>query len=90
MCSLIFVLMLHIEFQVPSSGSSLVLQPTKGVMDKRTDGQTDGPKPKYAPSISSKLGGIKNMGMLIFHMERINYIMFQSCSQVCFQDTAGT
>ena len=27
-CSLIFVLMLHIKFQVPSSSRSLVLQPT--------------------------------------------------------------
>ena len=28
MCSLIFVLMLYIKFQVPSSSRSLVLQPT--------------------------------------------------------------
>ena len=36
-----FVLMLYIKFQVPSSSGSLVLQPTKGVTDRRTDGQTD-------------------------------------------------
>ena len=54
MCSL-FELMLYIKFQVPSSSGSLVLQPTKGVTDRRTDGQTDGPN-QYAPSTSSKLG----------------------------------
>ena len=32
--------MLYIKFQVPSSSGSLVLQPTKGVTDRRTDGQT--------------------------------------------------
>ena len=37
---LFFLLMLYIKFRVPSSSSSLVLQPTKGVMDRRTDGQT--------------------------------------------------
>ena len=42
---LFFVLMLYIKFQVPNSSGSLVLQPTKGVMDRRTDGQTYGPKP---------------------------------------------
>ena len=55
---LFFVLMLHIKFQVPSSSGSLVLQPTKGVTDRRTDGQTvrrTGPN-QYAPSTSSKLG----------------------------------
>ena len=36
---LFFVLTLHIKFQVPSSSGSLVLQPTKGVTDKRTDGR---------------------------------------------------
>ena len=41
---LFFVLMLHIKFQVPSSGDSLVLQPTKGVMDRWTDRQMDRPK----------------------------------------------
>ena len=40
-----FVLMLYIKFQVPSSSGSLVLQPTKGVTDRRTDGQMDRPKP---------------------------------------------
>ena len=40
-CSLIFVLMLYIKFQVPSSSGSLILQPTKGVTDRWTDGQTD-------------------------------------------------
>ena len=34
-CSLIFVLMLQIKFQFPSSSGSLV---TKGVTDRRTDG----------------------------------------------------
>ena len=52
---LFFVLVLHIKFQVPSSNSSLVLQPTKGVTDRRTDGQADGPN-QYAPSTSLKLG----------------------------------
>ena len=47
---LFFVLMLYIKFQVPSSSGSLVLQPTKGVTDRRT-----GPN-QYAPSTSSKLG----------------------------------
>ena len=32
---LFFVLMLYIKFQVPSSSGSLVLQPTKGVTDRR-------------------------------------------------------
>ena len=57
-CSLIFVLMLYIKFQVPSSSGSLVLQPTKGVTDRRMDGQMvrrTGPN-QYAPSTSSKLG----------------------------------
>ena len=36
---LFFVLMLYIKFQVPSSSGSLVLQPTKGVTDRRTDRQ---------------------------------------------------
>ena len=49
-----FILMLYIKFQVPSSSGSLVLQPTKGVTDRRTDGQT-GPN-QYGPSTSSKLG----------------------------------
>ena len=39
---LFFVLMLYIKFQVPSSSGSLVLQPTKGVTDGRTDRQSDG------------------------------------------------
>ena len=34
-----FVLMLYMKVQVPSSSGSLVLQPTKGVTDRRTDGQ---------------------------------------------------
>ena len=39
----IFVLVLCIKFQVPSSSGSLVLQPTKGVtVDRRTNGRTDG------------------------------------------------
>ena len=63
---LFFVLMLYIKFQIPSSSGSLVLQPTKGItdrrtdgqMDRRTDGQTDrrtGPN-QYVSSTSSKLG----------------------------------
>ena len=55
---LFFALMLYIKFQVPSLSDSLVLQPTKGVTDRRTDGRTDGrtgPN-QYAPSTSSKLG----------------------------------
>ena len=52
---LFFVLMLHIKFQVPGSSDSLVSQPTKGVTDRRTDGQTDG-RNQYASSTSSKLG----------------------------------
>ena len=54
-----FVLMLYIKFQVPSSTHSLVLQLTKGVTDRRTDGQKDGPN-QYAPLTSSKLGA-KNL-----------------------------
>ena len=50
MCSLFFVLMLYIKFQISSSSGSLVLQPTKGIMDRWT-----GPN-QYAPSTSSKLG----------------------------------
>ena len=42
---LFFVLMLYKKFQVPSSSGSLVLQPTKGITDRRTDRQTDRPKP---------------------------------------------
>ena len=55
---LFFVLMLYIKFQVPSSSGSLVLQPTKGVTDRRTDGKTvrrTDPN-QYAPTTSSKLG----------------------------------
>ena len=50
---LFFVLMLYIKFQVPSSSGSLVLQPTKGLTDSRTDRRT-GPN-QYAFSTSSKL-----------------------------------
>ena len=49
--------MLQIQFQVPRSSGSLVLQPTTVVTDRWTDGQTDrrtGPN-QYAPSTSSKL-----------------------------------
>ena len=50
---LFFVLMLYIKFQVPSSSSSLVLQPTKGVMDRRTD------RPKPICSLNFiEVGGI--------------------------------
>ena len=42
--------MLYIKFQVPSSSSSLVLQPTK-------DGQTDRPKP-ICPLNFFEVGGI--------------------------------
>ena len=37
--------MLQIKFQVLSSSSSLVLQPTKGVLNRRMGRQIDGPKP---------------------------------------------
>ena len=47
---LFFVLMLYIKFQVPTSSGSLVLQPLKGVTDRRT-----GPN-QYAASTSSNLG----------------------------------
>ena len=50
---LLFILMLHIKFQVPSSSGSLVLQPTKGRTYRRTDRQAQN---QYAPSNSSKLG----------------------------------
>ena len=36
---ILFVLMLYIKIQVPSSSGSLVLQPTKGVTDRRTNRQ---------------------------------------------------
>ena len=52
------VLMLYIKFQVPSSSGSLVLQPTKGVTDRRTDRQTDRPKP-ICPLNFFEVGGIK-------------------------------
>ena len=59
---LFFVLMLYIKFQVPSSSGSLVLQPTKGVTDRRTDGRTDGqtdrPKP-ICPLNFFEVGGKK-------------------------------
>ena len=56
---LFFVLMLYIKFQVPSSSGSLVLQPTKAVTDRQTDGQTDRPKPIY-PLNFFEVGGIIN------------------------------
>ena len=55
---LFFVLMLYIKFQVPSSSGSLVLQPTKGVTDRRTDGQTDRSKPICHLNFF-EVGGIK-------------------------------
>ena len=54
---LFFVLMLYIKFQVPSSSGSLVLQPTKGVTDRRTDGR---PKP-ICPLNFFEVGGIIKM-----------------------------
>ena len=60
---LFFVLMLHIKFQVPSSSSSLFLQPTKGVMDRRTDSQTDRPKP-ICPLNFFEVGSIKMVSNL--------------------------
>ena len=54
MCLLIFVLMLDIKFQVPSSSSSLVFKPTKGITDRPMD-RWMGPN-QCAPSTSSKLG----------------------------------
>ena len=56
---LFFVMMLYIKFQVPSSSGSLVLQPTKGVTDRRTDRRTAVRRTglnQFAPSTSSKLG----------------------------------
>ena len=53
-CSLIFLLKLHIKFQILCSSGSLVLQPTKGVTERRTDG----PKP-IRPVNFFKVGGIK-------------------------------
>ena len=38
---LFFAFMQHIKFQVLSSSGSLVLLPTKGVIKRRTDEQTD-------------------------------------------------
>ena len=61
---LIFVLMLYIKFQVPSPSGSLVLQPTKGVTDRRMDGQTDGPKP-ICPLNFFEVGGIINQVSLV-------------------------
>ena len=61
---LFFVLMLYIKFQVPSSSGSLVLQPPIGVTDRRTDGQTDRPKP-ICPLNFFEVGGIiKQYGKL--------------------------
>ena len=53
---LFFVLMLYIKFQVPSSSGSLVLQPTKGITDRRTDGQTDRPKTNMPPQLLRSWG----------------------------------
>ena len=76
-CSLIFVLMLYIKFQVPTSSGSLVLQPTKGVTDRRTDGLTDGqrvrladgqtdrPKP-ICPLNFFEVGGIKRVNLYLY------------------------
>ena len=63
---LFFVLMLHIKFQVPSSSGSLVLQPTKGVTDRRMDR----PKP-ICPLNVFEIGGIK----------RRDYIYVSPCHQ---------
>ena len=57
---LFFVLMLYIKFQVTSSSGSLVLQPTKGVIDRRMDGQMDRPKPICLLNFF-EVGGIKNV-----------------------------
>ena len=40
-CSLIFCTDAIYKFQVPSSSGSLVLQPTKGVTDRRSWGHTN-------------------------------------------------
>ena len=61
---LFFVLMLYIKFQVPSSSGSLVLQPTKGVTDRRTDGQTDRPKPICLLNFF-EVGGMKRYNAVI-------------------------
>ena len=56
MHSLIFVLLLHIKFQVLSSSVSLVLLPTKYVIKRQTDGQTDGrAQTNMLPQILRKL-----------------------------------
>ena len=49
---LVYVLMVYTKFQVPSSSGSLVLQPTKGVTDRRTDGP-------ICPLNFFEVGGIK-------------------------------
>ena len=49
----------YIKFQVPSPSNSLVLQLTKGITDRWTDRQTDGPKP-ICPLNFFEAGGIKN------------------------------
>ena len=60
---LFFVLMLYTKFQVPSSSGFLVLQPTKGVTDRRTDGQaqTNMP-PQLLRSWGHKKCGIEGLG----------------------------
>ena len=48
-----FILMLHIQFKVPSSSGSLLSVPRRGVTDRRT-----GPN-QYAPLNFFEVGGIK-------------------------------
>ena len=63
-CSLVFCTdALYIKFQVLSSSGSLVLQPTKSVTDRRTNGQTDrwtdGQAKPICPLNIFEVGGIK-------------------------------
>ena len=60
---LFFVQMLYIKFQVPSSSGSLVLQPTKGVTDRRTDRQAQTNMP---PQLLRRWGH-KNQGELMLN-----------------------
>ena len=58
--------MLYIKFQVPSSSGSLVLQPTIGVMDRRTDERTDGQAQTNMPLNFFQVGGIKKIKLLTY------------------------
>ena len=70
---LFFVLMLYIKFKFPRSSGSLVLQPTKGITGRRTDGQMerrsdrqmDRPKP-ICPLNFFEVGSIKKFFFFLF------------------------